>query len=159
MFVVANIQHRPELFWSVIGSVLNSISLLNTCTSAICAARDCNADLMSECDKIVRASCNFGSAETEDSQDATLDSVMLPSIDLGEERFREDMSRDILARMRFSSSTGFIEGVTGLEAEDPMIYGCKLGTVTCGYREESYPSTSAVTARVITQKGIVPKSS
>jgi hypothetical protein len=81
---------------------------------------------MSECDKMVRASCNFGSVETEDSQDSMLDSVMLPSFDLGEERFREDMSRDILERMRFSFSIGFIEGVLGLEAKDPMIYSCKL---------------------------------
>jgi hypothetical protein len=81
---------------------------------------------MSECDKMVRASCNFGSAETEDSQDATLDSVMLPSFDLGEERFREDMSRDILESVCFSFSIGLIEGVLGLETKDPMIYGCKL---------------------------------
>jgi hypothetical protein len=122
MFVVAKIQHRPEFFWSVIGRVLKSTSVLNTCTSAMYAGRDCRADLILECDRMVRASCNLGSAETEDSHEATLDNVMLPVVDLGKERAKEAISVDNMVTLRFSSS---ITGAgTGLDVEDPIIYVC-----------------------------------
>jgi hypothetical protein len=125
IFVVEKSQHRPELFWFVTGPVLKSISVLNTCTSAICADLACKADLMSEWDKMVRASCSLGSDDVADSQEAMLDSVRLPSTDLGLEMRNEDRSEDnVSINERFSSSTvcmGIV--VSGLDREEPILYG------------------------------------
>jgi len=70
---------------------------------------------------MVRASWDLGSEEMADSQDATLDSVRAPLVDLGvEDMSREAISVDNMAKVRFSFST---TGITaGLDAEDPIVY-------------------------------------
>lgn len=80
---------------------------------------------------MVRASCSLGSAEIDDSHEATLDKVMLPLEDFGEERFKAAMSVDSIVNGAFSS---FITGsAEGLDVEEPIIYVCETKTCRLGY--------------------------
>lgn len=120
-FVVANSQHRPLLFWFVIGPVLNLTSVLNTCWSATTALRLTRAWRTSVWFRIVRASSTAGDSAIWSSHCERLTGDRVPSVDDGPARLMR--ASDWVAR---STAAAFFSDASdaaysGLEAAEPMV--------------------------------------
>lgn len=123
VFVVANSQQRPELFWFVIGDVEKSSSVLNTSGSAIFASRATSTSRRFVCASTVRARRTFGSADATLSHWSTWPSVSAPSGASGPcVGARESAERRSCVNASFSSSRASTAAVAGLEGVFPMAF-------------------------------------